>query len=180
MKRLRGFTLIELMIVVAIILILAAVAIPAFLDYIKRSKGSEASLNLNKIGKEAKRIAGDIGTFPVQNGALLPGGGGGPGNNCCGGVGGTKTTPGTSVINKCTADPAAFIDGAGWQQLQFSMDEASQFQYQYVGDALAPTAFAIGDLDCDGTSGTWTLKIGKTVPRGDAFVDLIPPATGTY
>lgn len=47
----KGFTLIELMIVIAIIGILAAVAIPMYSDYTKKSRTSEVAVNLKEVVK---------------------------------------------------------------------------------------------------------------------------------
>ena len=67
MKKQQGFTLIELMIVVAIIGILAAIAIPAYQDYTIRAQVSEG-LNLAGGAKAAvSEYTMDRGSFPTNN-----------------------------------------------------------------------------------------------------------------
>jgi len=67
MKKQQGFTLIELMIVVAIIGILAAIAIPAYQDYTIRAQVSEG-LNLSGGAKAAvTEYFQDRGTMPADN-----------------------------------------------------------------------------------------------------------------
>jgi len=67
MKKQQGFTLIELMIVVAIIGILAAIAIPAYQDYTIRAQVSEG-LNLSGGAKAAvTEYYQDRGSLPTNN-----------------------------------------------------------------------------------------------------------------
>lgn len=63
----KGFTLIELMIVVAIIGILAAVALPAYQDYTARSQVSEALSLMSGPKGAVTEFWTNKGTFPTTN-----------------------------------------------------------------------------------------------------------------
>ncbi|HBG88786.1 MAG TPA: type IV pilin [Stenotrophomonas sp.] len=65
----RGFTLIELMITVAVVAILAAIAIPSYSEYVLRSRRAQAKADLVEIAQQLERF------HTVQNtyaGATLP------------------------------------------------------------------------------------------------------------
>lgn len=66
-KNMQGFTLIELMIVVAIIAILAAIALPAYSDYTKKARVSEAIVAASSLRTEISEfVAGST------SGSALP------------------------------------------------------------------------------------------------------------
>jgi len=64
---LRGFTLIELMIVVAIIGILAAIAIPSYQDYTIRAQVVEALMLADELKPSIRDYYRDRGVFPEDN-----------------------------------------------------------------------------------------------------------------
>src|SRR6267142_5219091 len=63
LKKREGFTLIELMIVVAIIGILAAIAIPNFIKFQLRAKAGEAKINLAGIRTAQESYFAEAGTY---------------------------------------------------------------------------------------------------------------------
>lgn len=95
----KGFTLIELMIVVAIIGILAAVALPAYQDYTVRAKMSEVILALSACRTTITEIYQSGGAAPIENGWG------------CGEAGGSGTPISSKYVNKITTDVNGVVFG---------------------------------------------------------------------
>jgi type IV pilus assembly protein PilE len=62
-RRSRGFTLIELMMVVAVVAILAAVALPSFLDSIRKGRRSEAFAAISALQQAQERWRSNKATY---------------------------------------------------------------------------------------------------------------------
>jgi type IV pilus assembly protein PilA len=65
-KNVKGFTLIELMIVVAIVAILAAIALPAYQNYIKRSKVTEGIVAADACKASVSEYVASLNKLPAN------------------------------------------------------------------------------------------------------------------
>jgi type IV pilus assembly protein PilA len=129
LKKQEGFTLIELMIVVAIIGILAAIAIPNFLQYQMKSRQSEAKTNLQAIRTSEISFQGENGCY-IGLGAF----------GVAAPAGGTKTVPFAWGNGPgASAAGTVFCTGVGATALGTFNDigfiATGNVYYRYVADA---------------------------------------------
>ncbi len=166
LRRNRGFTLVELMIVVAIVGILAALAIYGVSKYMKSAKTAEAR---NSLGQLAKDAAAAYNREKMAPGIMVAGESTGVSNALCAKA--DKSIPADKAAiegKKYQSDPEewnAEDSRIGWQCLKFSMSEPQYFMYSYDSDATSEgkedeyfEAIANGDLDGDGVLSTFKLK----------------------
>ena len=159
-NRLRGFTLIELMIVVAIIGILAVLAIYGVSRYLKSAKTAEAGNNVGHLSRnaaEAYTREKTDGTYKAPGSTIT-----GSQSLCL--TAGAIVPAAIPKAAKYVSGPSDWTAGnttAGWACLKFDILGPQYYSYAYSADASGTSGFtaaAYGDLDGNNTTSSFLLS----------------------
>jgi type IV pilus assembly protein PilA len=161
-NRQDGFTLVELMIVVAIIGVLASLAIYGVARYLKHAKTAEATRSLGAIESGARQQYSRETPWGDPNSQMWV-------HTFCPTDGPTPTVP--PMASKAPFVPGQW-DTPGWACLKFVMTGPTFYSYEYtsnsqLGTAAQYVASAYGDLDGNGTNSTFRVS-GIGGSQGDA------------
>lgn len=172
MRRARGFTLVELMIVVAIIGVLAALAIYGVARYLKHAKTAEAIRGLGAMENGSRQQYQRETPWPPGTSDKYV-------HMFCPTAG---PTPAAMPRGAKVLVPTTEWNSAGWACLKFSMVDPQFYVYKSVSNDLLGTdavytATAEGDLDGNGTSSLFEI-VGHGGPMGDAIRDSFRVVNG--
>ena len=142
----RGFTLVELMIVVAIIGILAAIAIPNFAKFQARAKQSEAKANLKAIYTAKHASYGELDTFKCKTAGNVA-----AGDGFCG----WSTSSSTRYTYRAGDDARLPTSSVGEGGQETCTDDISTSEAE---TERAFTATATGNIDSDSECDDWYIN----------------------